>query len=562
MTATWEAVADRWNAGSATFSIGVMLPPVEFGSPYTDTETPCQTKNLETSETPVAAADFWGNTGSIEVMYSYATGNLALNTALTDKITMTRKNNDDTTDVVGEISATDDSMIMVMNPEDGEDGEDGMLYMHFASLTSEDDPTPNLPDGLYEMTIPAGFLLIDGAPNLEYKAQWRVGKEFVTETLMRSDFTSTKTGYNYASYTSEKTGIEYYAYIFLDRAKSFQIKADVGLSGIVTKSNPDGYELHKVDIVWDNQTTNGRQLNMYVSDKAYTAPSDLFSGVTPAGTLTYTKNEDNASFGVLSGENAGKNYVGFRANANAQYITSITLTWVKPDMPTKPEITVDGTEGETSTMADAGHKITYTAEEGVTYTYKVNDGEEMELTADVVIAPGASSAANHGVEIKHGTINTVTVIATKGAQKVESEKAYFVTHPHATLSEDNKLTLTAHDKANVTVKYIVTTPEAAAFRATRAGEAQTYTGPFDFPKGSTIQYWSEAANPADDAETLKSAVVNNENGDGGLVGIEVIEADGAQAEYYTVDGIRVAEPENGLYIVRKGDRTYKVIIRK
>lgn len=34
------------------------------------------------------------------------------------------------------------------------------------------------------------------------------------------------------------------------------------------------------------------------------------------------------------------------------------------------------------------------------------------------------------------------------------------------------------------------------------------------------------------------------------------------AEYYTIDGVRVAQPENGIYIVRQGDKVYKIIIRK
>lgn len=562
VTASWEAVADKWNAGSATFTIGVQLQPVEFGSPYTDMETPCQTKNLETSETPVPAADFWGNMGSIEVMYSYAAGNLALNTASTDKITMTRENNDGTTDVVGEISATDET-ILVMNPEDG---GDGMFYMHFAALTSDDemDPTPVLPDGLYTMTIPAGFMLIDGAPNLEYKAQWRVGEApvIITETLKRADFTSTKTGYNYASYTSEKTGIEYYAYIYLTRKESFQIKADAGLSGIVTKSNKNGYILQKVDIEWDNETANGRQLNMYVSDKAYTAPSDLFSGVTPAGTLTYTKNEDNASFGALSGENAGKNYVGFRANANAQYITSITLYWIAPPAPTAPEFTLDPTEegAEYTDISNYGHSVTIAREEGVTYTYRLNEEEiEKELAENLILTPGAESG------IGFGTINTMVIVAKKGDQTVESEKAYFLTHPYASVSEGKiKLTSVAPAEHNVKIYYtIIDSAEPQAIRATRAAGTE-YAAPVKLTTGQKIQYWAEAAHPVNEGETLKSAVVTNSlKDDGTLVGVDSIEADeNAPVEFYTIDGMRVAEPENGLYIVRQGNKVYKVIIRK
>lgn len=561
VTASWEAVADKWNAGSATFSISVMLQPVEFGSPYTDMETPCQTKNLETSETPVTAADFWGNMGSVEVMYSYAEGNLALNMASTDKITMTRENNDGTTDVVGEISATDETKIMVMNPEDE---EDGMFYMHFASLTPEDemDPTPVLPDGLYTMTIPAGFMLIDGAPNLEYKAQWRVGKEpvLVTETITRSNFTSTKTGYNDASYTSKKTGITYDGFMYLDEKDKIQLRASASnnKSGIAVTGNPNGYTLYKVDFKWATNTTTDRKLNMYVSDEAYTAPSDLHkSGLTVYSSQTYTGDVD-ASFGLAN----RKQYVGFRSDKDPLFLESITLYWIAPPAPTAPEFTLDPTEegAEYTDISNYGHKVTITREEGVTYTYRLNEEEiEKELAENLILTPGAESG------IGFGTINTMVIVAKKGGQTVESEKAYFLTHPYASVSEGKiKLTSVAPAEHNVKIYYtIIDSAEPQAIRATRAAGTE-YAAPVTLTTGQKIQYWAEAAHPVNAGETLKSAVVTNSlKDDGTLVGVDSIEADeNAPVEFYTIDGLRVAEPENGLYIVRQGNKVYKVVIRK
>ena len=48
-----------------------------------------------------------------------------------------------------------------------------------------------------------------------------------------------------------------------------------------------------------------------------------------------------------------------------------------------------------------------------------------------------------------------------------------------------------------------------------------------------------------------------------VVGVEGIEADdNAPAEYFNLQGVRVAEPENGLYIKRQGNKVSKVILRK
>lgn len=44
--------------------------------------------------------------------------------------------------------------------------------------------------------------------------------------------------------------------------------------------------------------------------------------------------------------------------------------------------------------------------------------------------------------------------------------------------------------------------------------------------------------------------------------IEGIDAENAEAEYFTLQGVRVAEPENGLYIVKRGEKVTKEIVRK
>ena len=43
-------------------------------------------------------------------------------------------------------------------------------------------------------------------------------------------------------------------------------------------------------------------------------------------------------------------------------------------------------------------------------------------------------------------------------------------------------------------------------------------------------------------------------------GIEEVSSDNAEAEYYNLQGVRVANPEKGLYIERKGNNTRKVIL--
>lgn len=46
----------------------------------------------------------------------------------------------------------------------------------------------------------------------------------------------------------------------------------------------------------------------------------------------------------------------------------------------------------------------------------------------------------------------------------------------------------------------------------------------------------------------------------GLSGVEVVEAEEAAAEYFNLQGVRVANPTEGLYIVRKGNKVSKVVL--
>lgn len=49
----------------------------------------------------------------------------------------------------------------------------------------------------------------------------------------------------------------------------------------------------------------------------------------------------------------------------------------------------------------------------------------------------------------------------------------------------------------------------------------------------------------------------------GTTGVDGIATDdNVTAEYYTIDGLRVSEPENGIYIVRRGDKVSKIIVHK
>ena len=47
----------------------------------------------------------------------------------------------------------------------------------------------------------------------------------------------------------------------------------------------------------------------------------------------------------------------------------------------------------------------------------------------------------------------------------------------------------------------------------------------------------------------------------GVSGVENVAAENAPVEYFNLQGVRVANPENGLFIRRQGNTISKVVIR-
>lgn len=61
---------------------------------------------------------------------------------------------------------------------------------------------------------------------------------------------------------------------------------------------------------------------------------------------------------------------------------------------------------------------------------------------------------------------------------------------------------------------------------------------------------------------MYSAVKTIEVESGSTTGIEGVEADeNAPAEYYNLQGVRVANPENGIFIRRQGAKVEKVYVK-
>ena len=150
---------------------------------------------------------------------------------------------------------------------------------------------------------------------------------------------------------------------------AIQLRTTNSNSGVITTAS--GGKVRKVAVEWQSSTSNGRTLNIYGKNSAYSDPADLYSTSTQ-GTLLGTIVYGTSTELVIDGD---YEYIGMRSNSGAMYLTSISIYWdaeAAAARPEKPVISPDVTEFEGSL------EVSITAAEGadIYYTLDGNDPTE------------------------------------------------------------------------------------------------------------------------------------------------------------------------------------------
>lgn len=120
---------------------------------------------------------------------------------------------------------------------------------------------------------------------------------------------------------------------------AIQMRSSNSNSGIV--STASGGTIKSVSVTFVADTGNdGKVLNVYGSSTAYSAASDLYNNST-AGTrvkqFTYNSESPTQSYTFTS----DYEYIGFRSESGAIYISEIQITWTEPEVkPTVTSVTV------------------------------------------------------------------------------------------------------------------------------------------------------------------------------------------------------------------------------
>lgn len=168
-------------------------------------------------------------------------------------------------------------------------------------------------------TIKAAVNEVDATMSLAYKYVKKTVTG-VTDTL-----TLATTGVSGGSYVdwSGKTATSSAVYKGQSAGgnSSIQLRTTDSNSGVVTTTS--GGKVKSITVTWNSNTANGRTLNVYGKNTAYTAATELYNDST-AGTKLGTIVKGTSTVLEITGD---YEYIGFRSNGSAMYLSKVEIVW-------------------------------------------------------------------------------------------------------------------------------------------------------------------------------------------------------------------------------------------
>lgn len=195
---------------------------------------------------------------------------------------------------------------------------------------------------------------------------------------------------------------------------SIQLRA-TSPAGII--STTSGGKVKKVTVTW-NSNTSGRTLDIYGSNTAYTASSELYSSTTQGTKLGSISSNNNAPLNI-TGDYA---YIGLRSNSGAMYIDKIEIDWETSGTPTCVVPTFTPAAG--AVLSGTTVAISTTTD-GATIYYTMGANPDDPTTS--------SSVYSTPIEITEAT--TIKAMAVKDGynNSTISSAAYTVVTPYTTI---------------------------------------------------------------------------------------------------------------------------------
>ena len=244
---------------------------------------------------------------------------------------------------------------------------------------------------------------------------WGQTRTTVTDQLTRESTGVTGTQYaSWSGVTSNSDAV--YAGQSAGGNYSIQLRSSNNNSGIITTES--GGTVTNVTVTWNSNTANGRTLQIYGKDSAYSAPTDLYNASTQ-GTLIGTIVYGTSTSLDISDSYA---YIGMRSASGAMYLSEIDITWStgggQQSVATPTFSPAAGTYTEAQNVAisctTAGATIHYTLDgstptaNSATYSTPIAISETTTVKAMAV----KTGMTNSNVATATYTIQQVTTITT------------------------------------------------------------------------------------------------------------------------------------------------------
>lgn len=367
----------------------------------------------------------------------------------------------------------------------------------------------------------------------------------VTDVLNRE--TTGVTGTSYTGWSGKTvTSNAVYAGQSAGGNESIQLRSDNSNSGVITTAS--GGRAKKVVVTWNSKTTSGRTLNVYGSNTAYSAASDLYgdNAGTLLGTIVY---ESRGTELTVDGD---YQYIGLRSANGAMYLTSVSIDWENgtPDTYSaystnlKPAAPTFSPEPNVAEKIFDSQEVTITCEtEGAEIYYQLDDSEDAvkyeapftltetttvrawaqigemksdEVEANYIIVPAVAQIEGGA---KYETLDAAIEAATAGQtitllDNIDLGNAYANINKAITINGDGH-TITSSASAAVEVSgtgdvtISNTKIEATAGRGVQIGNLAHYSGKLTINEGSEITVAKRGINILDVDEGFELNVVNS-----------------------------------------------------
>ncbi|MBQ8141711.1 MAG: InlB B-repeat-containing protein [Bacilli bacterium] len=158
----------------------------------------------------------------------------------------------------------------------------------------------------------------DTKASLSYKYEKEGSK--ISDTLNRGK--TGVTGTTYTSWSNKKDESDaVYAGQSAGGNEAIQLRSNNSNSGIITTTS--GGKAKKVTVVWNDNTDEGRTLDIYGKNTAYTSPTELYNS-NNKGTSLGSIVKGTSTELTITGDYS---YIGLRSSSGAMYIDSITIEW-------------------------------------------------------------------------------------------------------------------------------------------------------------------------------------------------------------------------------------------